>query len=54
MRRHLLLSMLAVVVIGSAVVLAQTAIRPSATPATWESVHFAEAVAPIVTANCVT
>ncbi|HEY9462086.1 MAG TPA: hypothetical protein VIR54_03295, partial [Vicinamibacterales bacterium] len=54
MRRHLLLSMLAVVVIGSAVVLAQTARRTSATPPASASVTFAEAVAPIVYANCVT
>jgi hypothetical protein len=54
MRRHLLLSMLAVVVIGSAVVIAQTARRTSATPPVSASVTFAEDVAPIVYANCVT
>jgi hypothetical protein len=53
MRRHLLFSMVAVVVIGSAVVLAQTARRTSAAP-TSTSVTFTEAVAPLVYANCVT
>src|SRR4029079_8035860 len=54
MRRHLLFSILAVVVIGSAVVLAQTARRTSATPPASASLTFAEAVAPIVYGTCVT
>ena len=51
MRRHLLLSLLAVVVIWSAVALAQTSRRPRAGVA---HVTFAETIAPIVYANCVT
>ncbi len=52
MRRHLLLCLFAVVVIGSAAVLAQTARRISAPPAS-STVTFTEAIAPIVYANCV-
>src|SRR6476661_4220623 len=48
MRRHLLLSLLAVVVIGSAAVLAR-ATRPASA-----AVTFTETIAPIVYANCVT
>ena len=54
MRRHLLLGLLAVVVIGSTAVLAQTARRAGATPPAPSTVTFAEAIAPIVYANCVT
>jgi len=54
MRRHLLFSILAVVMIGSAVVLAQNTRRTSAAPPAPASVTFAESVAPIVYGNCVT
>ena len=53
MRRHLLLCLLAVVVIASAAVLAQTPRRTSATPPS-ATVTFTESIAPIVYANCVT
>lgn len=54
MRRHLLFSLLAVVVIGSAAVLAQTVRGTSAPPPASSTVTFTEAIAPIVYANCVT
>ena len=52
MRRYLLLALLALVVIWSAAALAQTS-RPGRTPAP-ATVTFAETIAPIVYANCVT
>ena len=52
MRRYLLLCLLAVVVISSAAALAQTS-RPGRAPAS-ATVSFAETIAPIVYANCVT
>jgi hypothetical protein len=52
MRRSVLLSLLAVVVIWSAGVVAQTSRRPSA-PAS-SAVTFTDTIAPIVYANCVT
>ena len=52
MRRYLLLSLLAVVVIWSAAALAQTS-RPGLAPAPG-TVTFTETIAPIVYANCVT
>ena len=54
MRRHLLFSLLVVVVIGSAAVLAQTVRGTSAPPPASSTVTFTEAIAPIVYANCVT
>jgi mono/diheme cytochrome c family protein len=58
MRRSLLLSLFALVVISSAVALAQTSRRPSASAqssaAASGAVTFSETIAPIVYANCVT